>query len=828
MSTNKQLPERWIKKSSVFIILSLIILSILGVCLYYAPSAIVKLGAGLSTPSVSAPSVSTPSVSTPSVSTSSVSAPSEILNRSSVWTNQDGTWKNVLTSGTYYWKNQDGKWVYVPMLEYDINLQIPIEGLEQYKNINQDKYGKVDTIEAAKGELLVRLADGAPLYEIAKIAKQYNMDILRRYRKNYPSFRLRLSSLSKIPTTTFNASIIDKSDGTLENIWRQLDKDLRIFSVGLNDVVYQTYWPNDPEMKPNGWSEYGVKPEFSWIGADDAWQNLKDFGLPPGGDGENIWVAVIDNGVDLDHPDLTDNIATDESGKFIGKYLGDPCEEGKYNEPCKDWIELGGTSGGDGIDNDGKDGIDEAVDHGTDVAGIVAEVGDNNIGAAGVAFNTKIISVNVFPLDGDHGCQKENMIAGIDFAVSQPKVRILNLSIGSYTTTPEEKDIFDKIWNNGKGKIIAVAGVGNNNIEKEDYPAAYKNVIAVASVRPESNYEKSSFSNFGPWVDISTYGEEIFTTSYNNDYASPYANYIKEAFKGTSAAAPLVSGSIALLLSKYPNFSNQDVRDITIQSANFFKENDPTMGCGVVNTGFMLLGHPPILTGPKNPKTKDLICKNRFYLGQDITLSWKASPTISATPDEYFLFYGWGDEGWYDDPDQVKIGQGQLVGKVSLVKTTLLLLHHQDIEAMGDGNWYWRIGARYGAKTYWTQHQMIRKETSTKITTPPRDPGDYGKPIKVGPGTKFEWDPIQNAKNYFVAVRVPASSDIMYRFPLNSNATSTTLTEANYKNLQTLTYGGKLSFSLCVTGTNYENVKIDGPELTKVKYGFPCEAFSLE
>ena len=619
-----------------------------------------------------------------------------------------------------------------------------IVGIATYTNINKEKYSDIDTIEAAEGELLVRLNDYTPTYEIAKIAEQYNMEILTKYRDSKPSYRLRFSYLNpnpSIPTTNPNQLptkteplTIQQLDTnqitntyTLEDIWRELDSDPRVYCVGLNAVVELQentpwggpgYWPDDPE-------DAQMERIFKPINAPVAWQELYDNGLPYGGDGENVWIAIIDTGVDLDHPDLEDNIARDANGDIAGTSVVE-CSTDIYNYDCE-WIGKGGESGGNNIDDNGVDGVDEKEGHGTKVAGAAAEFGNNGLVSAGVAFTTQIVSVKAGNVNNDYPPTVGEIITGIDFAASLDKVRVINISSGVYVYPQDERDAIQRAWDEG---IVVVSAAGNNNTSKKLYPAAFEydehevDVIAVGGLAESG--AKDEHSNYGDWVDVSA-PYQIYTTNYDNGYT---------LVGGTSISAPIVSGSIALLLSRYPNLTPEQVIDIVIGRADTYAEErgQKTIGCGRVNVGEMLLSKAPIIKSPD--------CKGRFWLGKDIKLEWEASPFGSA-PDSYSIQwkYKYGTFSGYSFPpidplDVTDIGSD-----------TWHTVYHRDAEVMADGTYIWRIGAWYTSenKMYWSQPQVLFKHTGAQLEAPIEMAYlDEDDPVN----TVFIWEPIANALNY--------------------------------------------------------------------------------
>lgn len=119
---------------------------------------------------------------------------------------------------------EDETEVDLSVLKYDIDLQIEILGIEEYENMDLELNPTIKTVEAAKDELLVRLEDDQDLEVILDIAEEYQMEVLRRFLPDTPSFRLRFQDI--------------ELDWTLEEVWVELLEDKRIYCVGPNAINY--------------------------------------------------------------------------------------------------------------------------------------------------------------------------------------------------------------------------------------------------------------------------------------------------------------------------------------------------------------------------------------------------------------------------------------------------------------------------------------------------------------------------------------------------------------------------------------------------------------
>lgn len=227
----------------------------------------------------------------------------------------------------------------------------------------------------------------------------------------------------------------------------------------------------------------------------------------------DLTVAIVDTGIDLTHPELKDHLL-----------------------PGINLLEKGAPP----QDDNG---------HGTELAGIIAATRDNKAGIAGILSGVRLLPIKA--LDNLGSGDAYTVASGIRQAVDHgAKIIMLSLSDPSYS-----KDMEDAVrYAEGKG-VVVVAATGNNG-DRVSYPAAYATVLAVGSVGNDNKV--SSFSNRGPEVDVVAPGERIYTTMLGGDYGTA---------TGTSLAVPQVAGLAGLILSKYPDLSPSQVRDLIRHTA---------------------------------------------------------------------------------------------------------------------------------------------------------------------------------------------------------------------------------------------------------------------
>jgi subtilisin family serine protease len=232
-------------------------------------------------------------------------------------------------------------------------------------------------------------------------------------------------------------------------------------------------------------------------------------------------VAILDTGIDTDHPDLKSNVYKSEDKPNNGK---DDDKNG-YVDDTYGYNTIKGK--GSGEDDNG---------HGTHVSGIVGGRGNNDVGVSGTCWSTKLLAVKFMNANGKGSTS--DAIAGIDYAVKQG-FKIINCSFGSSSKSSSLHDAVDYAQDHNTLLVVA-AGNDSENIDKHPlYPASYgdSNILAVAATT--STDALASFSNFGSEaVDVGAPGDSIYSTYLGGGY---------RILSGTSMAAPYTAGVAALL-----------------------------------------------------------------------------------------------------------------------------------------------------------------------------------------------------------------------------------------------------------------------------------------
>lgn len=379
------------------------------------------------------------------------------------------------------------------------------------------------------GELLVRLKPSANLSAVEQPGSGSPFEGLGEVSARYSLGGQNSTLLADTFTSSeiLHLKLEDTSEASLEQAIEKLHRDSRIAYAVTNDILTSFDQMSEPaparSVTPDDLDPrlYGMERISAPLGWADTSGNRNSAPL----------IAVIDSGTDYNHPDLAANIWSNP--KEIPNGIDDD------GNGIIDDIHGYNAAGKNGDPRDGGS-------HGTHVAGTVGAVGNNGQGVTGVAWQARLMPVKF--IEGGFG-DTADAIAAIGYADSQG-ARITQNSWGGSNAN---QALVDALKASPALHICAAGNDGNNSDVKPLYPAAYPldNILAVAATDHEDQLAK--FSNYGKdAVDLAAPGVKIYSTV-------PGAGF---AFKsGTSMATPHVSGAASLVLNKFPDLTNEQLKD---------------------------------------------------------------------------------------------------------------------------------------------------------------------------------------------------------------------------------------------------------------------------
>jgi type VII secretion-associated serine protease mycosin len=294
---------------------------------------------------------------------------------------------------------------------------------------------------------------------------------------------------------------------------------------------------------PNG--KYPGRPWFlQRVLLDQLWARTR---------GEGVRVAVIDTGVDVKNPQLTDAVDVKSGRNFLPKDLKD-----------KD---------GNPIERGNERGTTDTVGHGTKVAGIIAARPAKGTGFVGLAPEATIIPVQQNDAEGNGSV--ESLTLAIDHAIAS-RADVINISQDTSNAVKPDPSL-ERVINRALDQnIVVVASAGNKGLGgnvKETYPASYEGVLAVAS--SDRNNERAAFSQSGHFVDVAAPGVDMISTVPGGGHCSD---------SGTSFSAPYVAGVAALLKAEHPRWTaRQIVAQIEQTAERTTAGHDIRVGWGVID-----------------------------------------------------------------------------------------------------------------------------------------------------------------------------------------------------------------------------------------------------
>lgn len=358
------------------------------------------------------------------------------------------------------------------------------------------------TAEYVPNELIISYREGKAPHEISE---EKRVDLQERL--NALGVISQERAYTEVSTGELTRSYILKLNEEVDLVELQERlADIKEIASSQPNFIYQTFLtPNDPQYS----GLWGIQK----INSPTAWDTST--GL------SSVVVAVIDTGMDINHPDL--------SGISVNPYSA-----------------ITGSSN-----------VTDGVGHGTHVSGTVGAIGNNSVGVVGVNWNVSIMPVQVC---SPGGCAQTAIINGI-YRAANNGAKVINMSLGTRAPGVDRcssaQDTYKAIaYALSKGVTVVVAAGNDSRDASLSSPASCAGVIAVGA--STQNDGSSSFTNFGSVVDIAAPGVGIIST-FPGGYKPE---------NGTSMASPHVAGAAALLLSVNPNLSPAQVESCLVNNAD--------------------------------------------------------------------------------------------------------------------------------------------------------------------------------------------------------------------------------------------------------------------
>ncbi len=372
-------------------------------------------------------------------------------------------------------------------------------------------------------QVIIKFKKGVTDKQINEKLKQYNATIINKIDR-------------------FNLIVVKVPKGQGDAVLDAFKKDNLIEEAEPNYIYKATWAPNDTYYAGIYFDSY-QKPYLSKINIEPAWDVTK---------GDGVKIAILDSGIDLNHPDLASKIVAQQD--FTGE------------------------------------GIDHSNGHGTYVAGIAAAVTDNATGIAGTCPQCQLIIGKVINNNGRAAFS--SIASGIDWALSEG-AKVINMSFSGPDSSSLMQEAVNYAWANG---AVLVVAAGNDGNEALMYPAAYPNVVSVAAT--DKNDNKADFSSYGTWVSVAAPGVNIYSTLPGGayDYAS-----------GTSASVPIVSGVVGLIWASSFGTSNAAVVQRLCDTADKITGTGTYWECGRINAGsaVVALGRGELNLGQNDNSVQD-------------------------------------------------------------------------------------------------------------------------------------------------------------------------------------------------------------------------------
>ena len=416
------------------------------------------------------------------------------------------------------------------------------------------------------------------------------------HKRKAPRIKALSNSAPPASPSAYKFTFSKVSGQDIKNVAAEFKNDPAVEYAEPNYIFQICVVPNDPYY----YEQWGLMK----IAAAGGWD--AKIGDP------GVVIAVVDTGVDYTHPDLASNIWTN-TGEIPGNGIDDDgngyvddVHGWDFVSVPPEWVAAGEDPGPE--DNDPSD----FVGHGTHVSGIAAGRSNNAIGCAGTSWDCKIMPVRAGYAASDGYGYLEYYDAGraIIYAADNG-ADVINMSWGGLEDSSYIADCIAHASNEGCVLVASAGNVTSDYARQPFYPAAYPGVVAVGSTDEDdmlSIWSWDVFSNFGDFVDVCAPGTYILSTLPGGNYGY---------YSGTSMASPFVAGLAALIKSKFPQFTKDQIIERIKSTADDIYPVNSSIFQGMLGTGRINVHRAlgDLLLAINFPKTGSNVSKNMIIKG---------------------------------------------------------------------------------------------------------------------------------------------------------------------------------------------------------------------
>lgn len=400
----------------------------------------------------------------------------------------------------------------------------------------------------------------------------------------------------------------------------------QVLSTGIMEFAEPHYIYQLNNVTPNDPSITNQSGFLTRIRAYAAW----DLAMGGSQGTSSVVIAIVDSGTDIDHPDLASQYVLNTADPINGT---DDDNDG-YIDNYRGW-DLAGADYNNIVGDNNANVTGNNNNHGSHVAGCAAAATNNSVGVAGIGWNCKLLPIKCSADNDTRGSGGVGYVIagyeGITYAADHG-AKIINCSWGGPGGGAFGQTIVDYATVNKNCLVVAAAG--NTGLDEQNFPSSFNYVLSVAATNSSTD-TKASFSTFHYDVDISTPGNQIYSTLYNNSYQS---------MSGTSMASPITAGGAGLVQSKF-NYTNalQIGQRLKQTSDNHYTSGPNITGTG--NTGASLQnrlgkGRMNLQRALTDPTAPSVVFSNRvvndhndnaFVIGDSLFITGDFTNYLNAT-----------------------------------------------------------------------------------------------------------------------------------------------------------------------------------------------------